>query len=182
MNNKIYFVGFIFLVLSLTFVYWFAQSRLKIEAEKLLDYTYVTYSPAKRFYVGFVEDCTGKMAGVKAGNCIRIFYYYDRAEGTRGTCFLAGGQVQGMPMFEDMEATWINSSTFEWSSTWTKGRKITQNIDKGGCDETSLILDQFKLMPSLKGTIRREKDQVLERVIQENKRLIDEATRVIQAQ
>lgn len=181
---KVYRIGFFFILVGVAFIYNFSHNRLIIEADKMLDYAFITESPTGNKIVGFIEDCSGQMTkttSTTSGLCVRMVYFYNLYEGTRGKCFLNGGFAQGVRMFEDMEVKWINENSLEWKSSWSNGKNIVQSFDSGNCDDYSGVMSRFELMPTLEGTKKRYASQANEIAKRQNEKLMKEAMQIIQS-
>lgn len=175
---KIYKFALVFLIVALFFVYQFTHNRLVVEADRMLNYSFISRSPEGSKYVGFIEDCSGKMSNITSNSCVRMLFFYDVKAHTRGTCFMPGGYAN-TPMFTDLTVNWLDETSLQWSSEWSSGKPVSQPIDFGHCDDYSGILSRFELIPTLAGTLKYYQEQDLAIAKRLNRKIMDEAMKVI---
>lgn len=181
MNTRI--LGLVLLVLAIfsALVYKFAHDRLAEQSLRMLEYTYVTQSPDKKYLVGFFEDCSGAITRTNNTGCVRLVYTYNTVEHTRSACDLYSGSMSNTPIFEDLSVKWQSNSQLYWSSSWAK-TPINLGMDRTLCLDFSSFWDQFELIPTLSDSLERLRVQDEKIAKQRSERLIRDAMRSIKVE
>lgn len=154
----------------------FFKARILEKAELVAKHSAIAKSPNGYTYVGFTEDCEGKINNEDRGHCVRIIYYY-KGQKERGTCIFGGGQLNSNErMFQDITFQWSGNQTVEWTSTFAK---MPLTLDGGACTSVSGFESLFELIPTYRQTVNRYYEYEAETLERKNRKAMEEARRQI---